>query len=291
MYHLLVTAHSGAWDLPAYEYDRSRFGEHTSEEVLERFKPLTANVIEELKSFPALFTYEGEREVVRIGYIRRIKERRRTILLEYEFDDRIPAFPFSKLAQIKGLLDIEDWEMGRTHWAIKDEDLFAKLISAGIIDRTFANTSGLAGRVEEMQFKVALSFPGEHREYVSAVADELGRKLPAGSVFYDEYFTAQLARPNLDTLLQRIYLKNSDLVVVFLCAGYEAKAWCGVEWRAIRDIIKNRSDRSIMLMRFDGASVQGVLSIDGYVDLRARSPIEAARMILERVRLNESDAE
>ena len=100
-------------------------------------------------------------------------------------------------------------------------------------------------------------------------------------------FTAQLARPNLDTLLQRIYLNNSDLVVVFLCAEYEQKEWCGLEWRAIRNIIKNKNDHAIMFMRLDRADVSGVFSIDGYVDLHEYTPLEAARMVVERVRLND----
>jgi hypothetical protein len=113
------------------------------------------------------------------------------------------------------------------------------------------------------------------------------RALGDGTVFYDKDFTAQLARPNLDTLLQRIYLNNSDLVVVFLCSEYEQKEWCGLEWRAIRNIIKNKNDHAIMFMRFDRAEIEGAMSIDGYVDLDEYTPIQVARMIVERVRLND----
>lgn len=42
-----------------------------------------------------------------------------------------------------------------------------------------------------------------------------------------------------------------------------------------------------MFMRFDGADVIGSMSIDGYVDLEEHSPVQAARMIVERVRLND----
>lgn len=287
MYHLLVTAMEGAWDLPAYEFGRDRFGEYTSEAVLERFKKLTASAIEELKSYPALFAYEGKTGNVRVGYIRRIKERGKSILVEYEFEEGISPIPYSKIADLTIQLDINQWEINRTHWAIKDENLFEILHAAKLIDESFSSESGQPGRVEEMRFKVALSFPGERREYVSTVAGELKRRLSRGSVFYDKDFTSQLARPNLDTLLQRIYLKNSDLVVVFLCADYERKEWCGLEWRAIREIIKNRSDQSIMFMRFDESSVQGLFSLDGYVDLTELTPVEAARLIVERVRLNE----
>ena len=151
------------------------------------------------------------------------------MLIEYEFEDGIPELPFSKLADLRIQLDIRQWEMSRTHWVIKDEDLFEILYSAELIDESFSSSSGQPGRVEEMRFKVALSFPGERREYVNAVAEELKRRLPRGSVFYDKEFTAQLARPNLDTFLQKIYLNNSDLVVVFLCVDYEKKEWMRVE--------------------------------------------------------------
>lgn len=287
MYNLLVTAAEGAWDLDAYEFDRSRFLEHTAESVKARFAKLTAEAVEQLKSFPTLFTYEGSDELARVGYIRRVQERGRSILIEYEFDESISPFTFSTLTPLMVKLDISKWEMSRTHWAVKDEDLFEILASANLVDESFVGKDRPTGRVEEMRFKVALSFPGEKREYVSAVAAEVKKRLGQGSVFYDKDFTAQLARPNLDTLLQRIYLNNSDLVVVFLCADYERKQWCGLEWRAIRTIMKNKNDHAIMFMRFDGADVTGSMSIDGYVDLEEHSPVQAARMIVERVHLND----
>jgi len=287
MYNFLVTAAKGAWDLDAYEYDRSRFLEYTAESIKARFAKLTTEVVEQLKSFPTLFTYEGTDESVRVGYIRRIRERGRSILIEYDFDKTVAPFDFTRLGPLKIRLDIADWEMSRTHWAVKDEDLFEILASANLVDDSFVGADHPPGRVEAMRFKVALSFPGERRDYVAAVAAEVKKRLGQGAVFYDKDFTAQLARPNLDTLLQRIYLNNSDLVVVFLCSDYERKQWCGLEWRAIRTIIKNKNDRAIMFMRFDGADVSGSMSIDGYVDLGEHTPLQAARMIVERVRLNE----
>ena len=287
MYNLLVTANKGAWDLCAYEYDRTRFLEYTPETITNRFRKLTASTIEQLKSFPTMFTYEGRDEPVRVGYIRRIKQRGRTILLEYDFDDTIEPFTFSQISQFRMQLDIADLEMSRTHWAVKDEDLFQILAAAGLVDQILAATGTPPGRVEEMQFKVAFSFPGERRNYVADVVAEVKKRLGADAVFYDKDFTAQLARPNLDTLLQRIYLNNSDLVVVFLCEDYERKEWCGLEWRAIRAIIKNKNDHAIMFMRFDQADVSGSFSIDGHVNLDEYSPLQVARMIVERVRLND----
>lgn len=287
MYNLLITASDDAWDLVAYEFDRSRFLEYTSEAIASKFKKLTAEAIEELKSFPTLFAYEGSDGPVKVGYIRRIRERGRSIVIEWEFDDSIDPFDFSALMPLRVKLDIDDWEMSRTHWAVKDEDLFEILAAADLVDKTFVTSGSQPGRVEEMQFKVALSFPGERREYVAAVAGEIKKRLGAGTVFYDKDFTAQLARPNLDVLLQRIYLSNSDLVVVFLSEDYERKEWCGLEWRAIRSIIKSKNDHAVMFMRFDNTDVSGLMTLDGYVDLGDHTPVQAARMIVERVRLND----
>lgn len=137
---------------------------------------------------------------------------------------------------------------------------------------------------EARQFRVALSFPGEHRSLVCAVADHLKSELGSNSVFYDNDYVAELARPNLDLLLQRIYHDNSDLIAVFLCGDYVAKEWCGLEWRAIRDIIKQRRDATVMLLRLDQAEVPGLFSIDGHIDITTWSPAQIAEAIVKRLR-------
>lgn len=288
MYNFLVTAIEGSWDLHAYEFDRERFLEYTVESFRRRFADLNAKAIEELKSFPTLFAYEGVDKIVRVGYIRQIKERsRHTLLIEFEFDEGIKPFNYSELKPYENNLDIGRLEMSRTHWAVKDEDLFEILSSLNLVDPRYKGEGQIIGRVDEMLFRVALSFPGEKRTYVSKVASELKKRLGKGAVFYDDDFQAQLARPNLDTLLQRIYLINSGLIVVFLCAEYEQKKWCGLEWRAIRNIIMNKNDQAIMFMRFDNSQISGVFAVDGYIDLVGLEPIEVARLIVERVRSNE----
>lgn len=137
MYNLLVTAAEDAWDKSHYQYDGSRFLEYTNEKIAVKFKDLTDDNIEELKSFPCIFAYEGERENIRIGYLKSIKERGRAILIEYSFEDSIPEIPFSSIKPVSLLLDIRDWEMSRTHWAVKDEDLFERLKAASLIDENF----------------------------------------------------------------------------------------------------------------------------------------------------------
>jgi hypothetical protein len=133
------------------------------------------------------------------------------------------------------------------------------------------------------RFKVALSFPGEIRTKVQGVANALARTLGRDKVFYDKRYEAELARLNLDVYMQSVYHKQTDLIVVFFCPEYEKKDWCGLEWRAIRDLIKQRGDVDIMLVKMGDVELGGLFSIDGYVDGKAKSPGKLAEPILERV--------
>jgi TIR domain len=148
------------------------------------------------------------------------------------------------------------------------ERLFSER-AIGKIDRSVRSLAGL-------QFQVALSFPGEQRIYVSSVVDELRPHLPPDAIFYDLDYQAQLAKPNLDVLLQDIYRNRSELIVVFLCEKYAEKQWCGLEWRAIRELIKLKKDDQIMLVRFDDATIEGIFSTDGYIDARNHKPAKLA---------------
>lgn len=138
-----------------------------------------------------------------------------------------------------------------------------------------------------MRFVVALSFPGEHRSFVARVANQLAAQFGKERILYDRFHEAEFARPNLDNHLQNLYHDESELVVVFLGRDYERKQWPGVEWRAIRDIIKQKKDTSVMFVRLDSGAVSGNLPIDGYVDA-GRSPTKIARLIIERLRISKA---
>jgi hypothetical protein len=148
--------------------------------------------------------------------------------------------------------------------------------------------SGTAAKGKRVSFRfdVAFSFPGEHRDYVRRVDEELSKLLAADHVFYDDRYTAELARPDLDTYLQDIYHNDADLIVIFICEDYDRKEWCRLEWRAIRDLLKKRRGPSIMLFRVDDGEVAGIFSIDGYVDARRKEPREAAALIYQRLQFN-----
>tara|TARA_R110001592_G_scaffold54982_3_gene168393 strand:- start:281 stop:1576 length:1296 start_codon:yes stop_codon:yes gene_type:complete len=143
MYNLFVTSNTGAWDTGAYEYDKSRYLEYTNEKLSSALGNLTESNIEILKSYPCIFAYEGDDSDIRIGNLTSIKERGRNILIEYEIAQDIAPIPFEFIKPIALKLDIRDWEMNRTHWAVKDEDLFDRLAQQNIFipNRNFERNS------------------------------------------------------------------------------------------------------------------------------------------------------
>ncbi len=131
MYNLFVTASEGAWEKTHYEYDRSRFLEFTLKEFSEKYRPLTAALQTELISFPSLFAYEKIVSApAKLGWVRKIKLRTDEIRIEFEIEPHL-SITHEELTPLLWDLDIDEWEMNRTHWAVKDVDLAEALKSAG----------------------------------------------------------------------------------------------------------------------------------------------------------------
>lgn len=68
--------------------------------------------------------------------MRQLKLRGRALFIEFEIDGGIPPVPYVVISGLRTLLDIRDWKMSRTHWAVKDQDLFARLDAAGLLSQT-----------------------------------------------------------------------------------------------------------------------------------------------------------
>ncbi len=78
---------------------------------------------------------------------------------------------------------------------------------------------------------------------------------------------------------------HSLFKLIFLCSEYSKKEWCGLEWRAIKDIIKTKDYEKIMPIRFDDTKIDGLFSIDGYIDANLFSPEKVAEFIISRANL------
>lgn len=137
MYNLLVSANLETWNGRPAEYDRSRVArEYTSDALEARYAGLEPAAINELISFPALFAYEQfNQQPARVGWITRVRQQNNLVRIDYEFEPAIPEISSEQITELRWDLQILEWEMNRTHWAIKDVDLMPALIEGGIIDQ------------------------------------------------------------------------------------------------------------------------------------------------------------
>ena len=260
--------------------------EYTDAEITQEYGDFNPEQVGALRRFPCIFAYEaGCRKDPRFGILREVTKRSGKVKIEYDLVELDKFISHSDIQSMSFDLDISDWEMNRTHWAVKDVNLAKELASKGVNLPRWARNDAKAVDITSHLFDVAFSFPGEFRDYVESIAVEIERAIGPNSYFYDNNYKAQLARPSLDTLLQDIYRNRARLNVVFLCEKYQEKEWCGIEYRAIREIIKEREHERVMFVKMDEGNVDGVFSTDGYIDGRAHSPIEVAEFIRERVSL------
>ena len=289
MYSLFVSGNEEAWGGEPWTVEASRClttNECTDAAIVARFGALDDAAIRALKAFPCVFAYEANQgKAPKFGAIRDVIKRQGQVRVEY---DLLPVEPFISARDLQALLfelDIGRWELNRTHWAVKEVCLAKELRSRGVRLPDWRRDVSGAVDLSTHHFDVALSFPGEVRPLVQEVVEHLERSLGPNACFYDNNYVSQLARPSLDVFLQDIYRNRAKLVVVFLSADYQRKTWCGIELRAIRDLIAERRHERIMFVRTDDGTVEGVFATDGYVDARRFPASELARFIKERADL------
>jgi hypothetical protein len=139
------------------------------------------------------------------------------------------------------------------------------------------------------RFHVALSFPGEYRDFVHQVAEALAAQLSRERVFYDEWYEVELLGAGGDLKLQAMY-DNADLVVPFFSKYYD-KPWCSMEWETIRGILLNRrKEDAVIPVHLDDTDIPGWSAVNFGIRLRGRSPQEIAGLILQALAMRRPGA-
>ena len=137
-------------------------------------------------------------------------------------------------------------------------------------------------RIEQAsnRFKIALSFPGEDRDFVLKVAEKLAEKLGRDQVFYDNWYEVDLIGNKGDIKLQSMY-KQADLVVPFFSKHY-TKPWCSLEWDTIRGILLNRrAEDAVIPVHLDETYIEGWPEVNFGIRLQGRTPQAIANIILQ----------
>jgi hypothetical protein len=164
------------------------------------------------------------------------------------------------------------WERVGASWYAALPALVSGFASTG-------KTSKPAG-ILEPAYDVALSFAGEQRAFVSAVATAL--KNAGAAVFYDEF--ADLWGKDLTKELERVYRTGSRFVVIFISRAYVEKAWPNLERQHALAGRIERMDDSVLPARFDPIELPGLPITVGYLDIGKLSPNDLADLVLAKLR-------
>ncbi|MEI6110593.1 MAG: hypothetical protein WCP63_02805 [Cyanobium sp. ELA712] len=92
---------------------------------------------------------------------------------------------------------------------------------------------GQQGQKDADRFAVGFSYSGEGRALVAPLAEELARRCGRQRVLFDRFHKAELARPDLDLYLPRLYRDDTELIVVLLSPTIQTSAgaaWSGAEF-------------------------------------------------------------
>jgi len=134
MYNLIV----GFIDGEAFA---SRMLEYTEAAVREYVAPSSAIDVSRLVNLPALVMPELQDsrslQVARVGHIENLTLVGRDYRFRFVPNPAVPAIASDRIAKASRSLQIEDWEFNRTHWAVKDVDLY-RVLHESILDSTLA---------------------------------------------------------------------------------------------------------------------------------------------------------
>lgn len=283
-YNLLVSGDDGEWQGKDFRVDRFRVLEYTQESIKKDFYDLNELQINEIKKLPCIFAYESAcKKNPKFGYIKDIFIGEE-VEIEYEILGVKDFLTYEQLEKYASDFDIKNYELYRTHYAIKKVNLQRVLWRMEVFLPLSTLHNNKSIDIIKHNFDVALTFSGKERNLINIIAHQLQEKLGINSVFYDKFYISQLARPELDILLQDIYLNRSNLIVAFLSENYKEKEWCNLEFKVIREIIKKRQLERIMYIKMDDVNIDGVFSTDGYIDARVHSTEKIVSCIEERIK-------
>ena len=192
MYNLLMMASAAhnEWELnEGRRYDvgilRRRMFEHTSDAVKQQFTVRYSSEpdFDALMRLPCLFTYEGMDVTGAIGRISRMLPQARGLELVYSLPAEYPRIHMNSDDIFASLgIDVSGYEWSRTHWAVKDIDLFE--VATTMLHNSDERMTLLPGhemqRIWGPQHEpgklVFLSHRASYRREVSEVKEALGSR-------------------------------------------------------------------------------------------------------------------
>lgn len=151
MYNLLIGLTRG-------EVGADRLLEYTVDEVRQYIAPAAGKArgevkVDRLLNLPTLLMpetgFEDEPQIARVGHVTNVNKSRYGYTFTFVPNPAIAPIPSPRIEAAAVPLDIADWEFQRTHWAVKDVDLYRVL------------NQEIAARVKPKVFQFPISEPFE----------------------------------------------------------------------------------------------------------------------------------
>ena len=131
------------------------------------------------------------------------------------------------------------------------------------------------------EYDVCVSFAGENRSYVRAVASEL--RSSGIRVFFDEYAQADMWGKDLYTHLDDIYQNAARYCVIFASKHYARNVWPTHERESAQARAIRQHAEYILPARFDATKIPGIRPTVSYVDLRKLKPRQLAALVAKKL--------
>lgn len=129
MFNILISG--SAWNEESDYMPRDRVFEHTNQDIKDIYAINNQINFEKLKLLPTLLMQESrvaENQYARFVIITNIRINNKKVELSYEQDTAIPQISNIIIEKNALKLDIDNYEFSRTHWAVKEPDIYKILL-------------------------------------------------------------------------------------------------------------------------------------------------------------------
>ncbi|MBK0022073.1 FRG domain-containing protein [Ochrobactrum sp. S46] len=195
MFNLLMSSNEFEWadhneGSNIGKFELSRFLEYTKQDIVSNFLPIDDEKIKKLAEIPTLFIseiqYQSKPEhityvSVGIGYISNPRIVDKEILYNYNIVGYNPKFIIDDKVKFSLAFGMSNFELHRTHWAIKDIKLSEALYSMGIIFEQMA-------QIKPFNPDEILNQPAPEPETISTLEDFINKVLKLKPETGEEFF-------------------------------------------------------------------------------------------------------
>jgi TIR domain len=267
MFNLLIKQDGTAWEtdqLMRMRVDRFKTWSGSEAESISLDAPAT---LKSLEGMDSLLMYEtGSHgpnvDLVRYGYLSEIKVVGKEVVFRLEERGTFQRTVIEEFSERLGIPS--SWELGTTHWAIKDGSI-PKAMRAKLMP----------------SYDVVFSFAGEDRKYVKQVTAYL--KTKKVRIFFDEYEQVHLWGKDLAEHFDLVYRRSGQFCVMFISKDYVKKMWTRHERRSALSRALKEEVEYILPARFDDTDVPGIPPTIDFMPLADKSPAKFGKIILKKL--------